>query len=157
MTEEIYTYEILELLEDWKTNCTLKQNKHIKMGAYLKIKYNVFALIQLSIPIVLIPITQLIENPEHSRIVSSFGFGIVAVSTMVLNLFSFKVQSTKHENAANSYALTSEEIHMVVSLPEKSRSSPTLFLAKLRNEIKNLDKYSPNLEGGCCSDRYCVS
>lgn len=151
--EKIETKEqAVNLIDKWKVESQELSIKHNNTANYYKTKYNIFGLLQLLIPIGFTLANQLIEDPDSSKAVSSVGFALSGITTVLLNFLNFKVASTKHGLASNSYRTMVNDIESTMSNPDNINIQVTI--EKIKNEMKNLQNYSPGLDDSCVSD-YC--
>lgn len=148
--DEQYSTSVEFLIDDWKDKCIKESDLHNILSKYKNKKYYCFGLIQIALPILMTLATQLIKDEESNRIVSSVGFMLVGVTTVVLNFFNFKVISERHKHASVSYKNLVNDIESIMSSPHRINSD--VLISKINNEIKNLNIYSPSTDGSCISD-----
>ena len=137
----------IELVDQWKSECSECSTKHAKLSIHFKHKYLFFGLVQLLLPISFGLINQINGTASPTTDINSVGFALSAVTTILLNFLSFKAKSVSHDKASNAYATLENDIEAVMV---QHRVPPDTLIIKIKNELKNLQGYSPGLDDGCC-------
>ena len=137
----------IDLVSNWKSECNGLSKQHNLRALHLKRKYQIFGMLQLLIPVGFTLANQIIGVDNTVTIMASVGFSLTGITTIVLNFLNFKVLSTKHELAGNSYNTVINDIETTMS---RHLSPPDMLVEKWKNELKNLQNYSPSLDDTCC-------
>ena len=136
----------ITLVSNWKKQCEANSVKHFEIAQHLKLKYKIFGMLQLLIPVGFTLATTIMgqENDGGIAMVASIGFSCTAITTVVLNFLNFKVLSTKHELASNSYHTIVNDIDSIMT---QHAYPPEILIVKIKNELRNLEAYSPSIDG----------
>lgn len=150
--EEIYTQEIIELLDDWKKYCKKTCKKHQEISNSLYFKHVIYGLPTIIIPLTMTFVSQIIQDPDVNKVTSGSFFLLSGILSSVYKFFDFQHKSNEHQIASNKYNLVVLNIESTMSRSENYRLPSDVMVATIRTEIKNLDSYSPNIDTNCLSN-----
>jgi len=150
--EEEYTEDIINLVKEWYEEIIILSKKHQKLSNIFYIKHVIYSLPQILIPTFLIFITQLDLGYNELKVISGSGFLITGTLSGVYNFFNFNVKSQKHDNASIMYNTLKEYINTNLHRSDNYRIPSDVFVSYIRNEKKNLEKFSPSIENSCISN-----
>ena len=130
------------LLQVWCENAKARSINHKRLGKRQKLKYTVFGIPSIAIPIVLGGLSQ--AFPCHS-ILTQGGLAIAALFSSINLFFNFGAKEQLHFEFCNKYFTLCTEIKSELSKPKSKRQSCDAFLEKIKGEYNNLVSQSPVL------------
>lgn len=150
--EEEYTEDINNLIKEWYEEIIILSKKHQKLSKIFYIKHVVYSLPQIIIPTFLAGLIELDLGYNELKIISVSGFLTVGVLNGIYNFFNFNVKSQKHDNASIMYNILKEYINTNLHRSHDYKIPSDVFVSYIRNEKKNLEKFSPSIENSCISN-----
>lgn len=149
--EEDYTSDIIELVSDWKKEIKILANQHKQISRTFYVKHVGYSIPQLIIPVILIFITQINITEEELKYISGLGFLTTGILSSISTFFNFNVKSERHDNASNRYEDLNRYIETNLHRGNNYRIPSDVFVGYIKNEIRNLNQYSPSIENSCLS------
>lgn len=150
--DEPYTTEILRIIDYWKVQCKKKSEEHTRISRMLYVNHVLVSMPGIIVPVVMVFVSQTIEDQDLNRIISGIAFLISGVFNALNQFFKFQKQSQKHETASDRYAEVINLVEFDMSRQERYRVPADVMMERLKYQIKYLQCYSPSLENACVSD-----
>jgi sRNA-binding carbon storage regulator CsrA len=146
--DDLYRKELLwEKREEtiflkWLANCRTKSKKHENKSKICKIKYGMFSIPSITIPII---VSGLSSSISCDSMENSILMMITALFTCVNAFFNFGKRQEKHEQYSNKYFELANEIEAELSKPKRHRIACDVYMEKIKQKYNNLHATEPNL------------
>lgn len=131
-----------KLLLKWCDDCEVRSKAHEVKGNKHKLKYAIFGIPSILIPIVLGGVAPLV--PCHS-IAYSIGMMCSGLFSGVSMFFNFGKKQQSHHHFSTKFFELSNEVQSELSKPKRHRIACDVYLEKIKQEYTSLVKNSPNL------------
>lgn len=131
-----------KLLLKWCDDCKKRSIEHDLKGKKNKVKFSIFGIPSILIPIVLGGVASIV--PCHS-IVYSLGMMGSGLFSGISMFFNFGKKEASHFEYMNKFFELSNEIDSELSKPKRFRVACDVYVEKIKQEYNSLCKHSPTL------------
>ena len=131
-----------KLLLKWCDDCRKRSKAHDMKGKKNKIKFAIFGIPSILIPIILGGVASVV--PCYSIIYSTVMMGSGLISGVSM-FFNFGKKEQEHFNFMNKFFELANEIESELSKPKRFRVACDVYVEKIKQEYNSLCKHSPTL------------
>jgi hypothetical protein len=131
-----------KILLQWCADCKIRSKQHNIKGKQSKIKFAVFSVPGILIPIVLGGISPIIQC---NSIIYSLGMMASGLFSGVNVFFNFGKKQQEHFDYTNKFFELSNEITSELSKPKRFRISCDVYMERVKNKYNEICKMSPTL------------
>jgi hypothetical protein len=144
MQEEPWTDKNEEYIRGLVHTCKTKIIHHDKAGYYFKKKYSHWGLPATLLPVIMAPISVLIEGyPEVGKFVNASAFIATSIIIGVSSFYRFGEQMANHFNTSKRYADISSDIELELIKGRKFRTQIDVFLTRTHMILASLSNTAP--------------
>lgn len=130
------------VLHEWRKDCKVRSVQHEVKGKKNKIKFGVFAVPTIIIPIILGGISSIV--PCHS-LIYSLGMMITGLFGGIGMFFNFGKKEQSHFEYMNRFFELANEIEAELSKPKRHRIACDVYMEKIKQEYNKYTSLSPTL------------
>jgi hypothetical protein len=130
------------LLLAWSSDCKKRSNKHEMKGNQNKMKYGMFGVPSILIPILIGSLAQVIacHSLEYSLGIASSG-----LFSAINMFFNFGKKAQTHYEYSNKFFELANEIQSELAKPRRHRIACDVYLEQIKLKYQSLCSESPNL------------
>lgn len=125
--------------------CSTKSEQHQRAGYSFKSKNNNWGLPMVLIPVIMSPVSLIIQDDDVSMYVNAFAFLATGVVNGVYSFFKYGEKTVDHFNYSGRYADIVSDIELELQRGREFRVSLDVFLAKIHMRMDNLASTEPVL------------
>jgi hypothetical protein len=133
--------------------CSDNADKHERAGYVFKAKNTTWGLPMVLIPIIMSPISLMINNEKASMYINAIAFLATGVVTGVYSFFKFGEKMSNHFNFSGKYEDVVSDIELEMSRGREFRTPLDVFFTKIHMRTDNLAGSAPILPKGIALDK----
>ena len=144
-TEEPWHSSLEKYVKNIRDIARLHSNLHEQSGYYFKQRNNWFGLPSVLIPLIMAPISLLVESANVSAIpfVNAGGFMLTGIFTGVYSFFKYGEQMERHFSFASRYSDIVTDIESELIRERKHRTPADVMIVKIKMALANLNTTAP--------------
>mgnify|MGYP003645473591 CR=1 FL=1 len=131
-----------KLLLRWRADCMIRSIKHETKAQRTKIKFSIFGIPSILIPIILGGVSSVI--PCNS-VYYSVGMSCSGLFSAINMFYNFGKKTEEHFNFTNKFFELSNDIESELSKPKKHRIACCVYMEQIKHQYNSLVKQSPVL------------
>ena len=130
------------MLHEWRKDCKDRSNKHEVKGKKNKIKFALFGIPSIMIPVILGGVSSIV--PCHS-LVYTLGMMMTGLFGGIGMFFNFGKKEQSHFEYMNRFFELANEIDTELSKPKRHRIACDVYMEKIKQEYGKYCSQSPTL------------
>ena len=152
--EEEWNAENEKFMKELSNQCSEQSQRHAEAGYVFKQKNTTWGLPMVLLPVIMSPVSLLIQDEEASVYINALAFLATGVVGGVYSFFKYGEKMTNHFNYSGRYADIVSDIELELKRGPEFRTTWDVFSTKIHMRMDNLASTEPVLPKNISNKSY---